>query len=226
MGEYMHKEFPKTVGRNEFWKQIKRTVNGKEVSENDISDIVKQISDNVALNEKDHLLDLGCGNGALASNFFSTVNLYTGVDFSEYLLGVAKEYFNPSNVEYIGDNAENFINKGQNSSAYTKILIYGVMSYFDSNGLIEILTRIKKDFVNVNCVFIGNIPNRSKAKEFYDIRGVVDFDLDDNNSAIGTWWSPEELMKVCNQIGYKAEILYMPASFYGAKYRYDILLKK
>jgi len=25
MSEYIHKEFPKSVGRDEFWKQIKRT---------------------------------------------------------------------------------------------------------------------------------------------------------------------------------------------------------
>ena len=91
----MHKEFPKSVGRDEFWKQIKRTVNGKEVSEEDISNIVKQITNHILPNKEDHLLDLGCGNGALASNFFPSIGQYTGVDFSEYLLGVAQEFFNP-----------------------------------------------------------------------------------------------------------------------------------
>jgi SAM-dependent methyltransferase len=226
MSEYMHKEFPKSVGRDEFWKQIKRTVNGKEVSEEDISNIVKQITNHILPNKEDHLLDLGCGNGALASNFFPSIGQYTGVDFSEYLLGVAQEFFNPENVEYVDDSAENFINNCESPQIYTKILIYGVMSYFGRKGLINILTKIKNDFVNSDCVFVGNIPNKLKAQEFYDNEGVTNFDVEDSKSAIGTWWDPEELIQICNDIGFKVELLYMPDSFYGSKYRFDILLTR
>jgi len=226
MSEYIHKEFPKSVGRDEFWKQIKRTVNGKEVSEEDISNIVNQITNHLHPNERDHLLDLGCGNGALASNFFPSIGQYTGVDFSEYLLGVAQEFFNPENVEYIDDNAENFISNCENPQIYTKILIYGVMSYFGRKGLINILTKIKNDFVSSDFVFIGNIPNKLKAQEFYDNGGVTNFDVDDSKSAIGTWWDPEELIQICNDIGLKVELLYMPDSFYGSKYRFDVLLTR
>ena len=224
MSDFIHKEFPKSVGREEFWKQIKRTVNGKEVSEEDITNIVNQITDHISPNENDHLLDLGCGNGALASNFFSSINKYTGVDFSEYLLGVAQEFFNPINVEYIYDSAENFINNCSSPKIYTKILIYGAMSYFGRGGLIKALTHIKSDFVNTERIFIGNIPNKLKAREFYDNGGVKIFNLEDSNSAIGTWWDPEELTQVCNEIGFKVKLLYMPDSFYASKYRFDILL--
>jgi cyclopropane fatty-acyl-phospholipid synthase-like methyltransferase len=226
MSEYIHKEFPKSVGRDEFWKQIKRTVNGKEVSEEDISNIVKQITNHIKPNKEDHLLDLGCGNGALASNFFPRIGQYTGVDFSEYLLGVAQEFFNPENVEYVDDSAENFINNCESPQIYTKILIYGVMSYFGRKGLINMLTKIKNDFVNSDYVFIGNIPNKLKAQEFYDNGSVTDFDVEDSKSAIGTWWDPEDLILICNDIGFKVELLYMPDSFYGSKYRFDILLTR
>jgi cyclopropane fatty-acyl-phospholipid synthase-like methyltransferase len=224
VSDFIHKEFPKSVGRKEFWKQIKRTVNGKEVSEEDIKHIIKQISDHISPNENDHLLDLGCGNAALASNFFSSIGKYTGVDFSEYLLGVAQEFFNPINVEYVYDSAENFINNCSSPKIYTKILIYGVMSYFGRDGLIKILSNIKSDFVSTERIFIGNIPNKLKAQEFYDNRSVKNFNLEDSKSAIGTWWDPEELTQLCYQIGFKVKLLYMPESFYGSKYRFDILL--
>ena len=100
------------------------------------------------------------------------------------------------------------------------------MSYFLRNDLINIILKINKDFINCERVFIGNIPNRLKAKEFYQKRGVMRFNLDDNKSPIGIWWSPDELIKICNEIGYKTKILYMPDSFYASKYRFDILLTK
>ena len=33
---FMHKEFPKQFSKDDFWSQIKRTVDGKPVSEDDI----------------------------------------------------------------------------------------------------------------------------------------------------------------------------------------------
>ena len=93
MSDYIHKEFPKSVGKKEFWKQIKRTVNGVEVSENDIHMIVEAIRNALNLNKEDHVLDLGCGNAALASKFFGDIHSYSGFDFSDYLLSIAKENF-------------------------------------------------------------------------------------------------------------------------------------
>jgi SAM-dependent methyltransferase len=226
MSEYIHKEFPKTVGRNEFWKQIKRTVNGKEVSEEDISNIVRQINEHMLLNEEDHLLDLGCGNGALASNFFNSIRGYTGVDFSDYLLDVAREFFNSESVNYINDTAEKFVQNCQSPESYSKVLIYGVMSYLGRCGLVGVLSDINRKFTNLDCVFVGNIPNKLKAEDFYAARGVTDFDLEDRKSAIGMWWDPEDLTNLCNDIGFKVELLYMPDRFYGSKYRFDMLLTK
>ena len=73
--DYIHKQHPKTVGKTEFWKQIKRTVNGKEVSDSDIKKIVCAINDALQLNENDYVLDLGCGNAALASYFLPKIGL-------------------------------------------------------------------------------------------------------------------------------------------------------
>jgi len=224
--DYIHKEYPKTVGRKEFWKQIKRTVNDNVVSENDILSIVDQINKYLIFNKKDHLLDLGCGNAALANYFFTSINKYTGVDFSEYLLGVAKEFFNKDNVSYILDEAENFVIKNENSEIYTKILIYGVAAYLKKNSLINILQKIRKEFKNTKKIFIGNLPNKYKAQKFYKNRSVKNYDLNDFQSTIGIWWDPDELKKICNKIGFRSSIIFMPKNFYGSKYRFDILLSK
>ncbi len=216
----------KTVGRTEFWKQIKRTVNGQEVSEQDIQMIVTQVKSHLDLCNDDHLLDLGCGNGALSSYFFGDIREFTGVDFSEYLLGVADEFFHPDKATYINDDVVAFVRSCGTRATFTKVLIYGVMSYLDRESLSEVLTRIGESFRAVSRIFIGNIPNEHMMKRFYSNRGNTDYDSDDPSSPIGVWWKPPELSRICEEAGYEATELRMPEEFYGAGYRFDMLLVK
>ncbi|MDG2113706.1 MAG: hypothetical protein P8N02_13955, partial [Actinomycetota bacterium] len=77
-GNHAHKVYPQQFDRNDFWSQIKRTVNGEPVSEEDIGMIVDQVTGQLQLASADHLLDLGCGNAALAARMFDCIALYTG----------------------------------------------------------------------------------------------------------------------------------------------------
>jgi len=219
-----HKEYPKTVGRTEFWKQIKRTVNGQAVSEQDIRMIVAQVKSHLDLCNDDHLLDLGCGNGALSSHFFGDIREYTGVDFSEHLLGVAEEFFHSDKATYVNDDVGAFVRSRGTCPAYTKVLIYGVMSYFDRERLSDVLALIGESFKMVSRVFIGNIPDEHMAKRFYSNRNNTDYDLEDPSSSIGVWWQPLELSRICKKAGYETTELRMPEEFYGAGYRFDMLL--
>lgn len=223
----MHKEFPKSVERTEFWKQIKRTVNGKPVSDRDIRMILSQIRENMDFNSGDHLLDLGCGNAALASNFFGDIEKYTGVDFSEYLLGVAKEFFMPNkDVVYIENNVLDFVKEEENYNLYSKVLIYGVMAYFTQKEFLEIIHELSTKFTNVKKIFIGQIPDKHKASDFYYEKDNSKFILNDPKSPIGVWWCPEEFYNLCREVGYEVEIVHMPKSFYASKYRFDAVLSK
>lgn len=227
MSDFIHKEYPKTVGETDFWKQIKRTVNGKDVSIEDIQMIVEKIMSNMNFNKNDHLLDFGCGNGALASYFFPEIGKYTGVDFSEYLLSIANKYFKPNNdVNYIENNVTDFIDEERYVDVYSKVLVYGVMSYFSREELYGTLEKIARDYVNVEKIYIGNIPNKDKAKDFFSNRNILDYDLNDPKTPIGMWWIPEDLLMICNEIGFEASVLFMPDNFYGAKYRFDLLLNR
>ena len=55
--------------------------------------IVNAINSGLNIEADDNLLDLGCGNAALASRLFPLINKYVGLDFSRYLLKVAKDNF-------------------------------------------------------------------------------------------------------------------------------------
>lgn len=225
--DYMHKEYPKRFDRTSFWEQIKRTVNGKPVSEQDINMIVDQIKRSLKPRSSDNLLDLGCGNAALASYIFECVDGYYGVDFSEYLIGVAREFFgNQRSTHYYCDDIVSFSNSFLNPEVIDKVLIYGVISYLPKQEVEQLITTISERFCSCQRVFIGNVPSREYADAFFKRRAVEDYQLDDPKSAIGVWWTPEEFEEIGGCRGFDVEILTMPESFYGAGYRFDVLMTR
>ena len=62
-----YKHYPKTLAPDDLWGQVRRTIHGKPVSEEQIAMIVAAIRERLALAPDDVLLDLACGNGALGS---------------------------------------------------------------------------------------------------------------------------------------------------------------
>ena len=92
-GAYIHKEHPKSCAADDFWGQVSRTVNGVPVGDDQINMIVNSIRTALQFETDDVLLDLGCGNGALSKYVFLQCSSILGVDFSEYLVSVAKDNF-------------------------------------------------------------------------------------------------------------------------------------
>lgn len=223
---YHHKEHPKTVGRREFWKQIKRTVNGKEVSKNDILAITAAVKKGLLFDKNDNLLDLGCGNAALASYFLNSINLYHGVDFSEYLLEIAQEYFHVA-------GKTSFQNLDLNESPLSiakiehsnKVLIYGAFSYL-TVSTVQRLSDYLTSQTQIERMFIGNIPNIKKAKAFYAKRNISQYELLNHKSAIGIWWEPNDLASIFQKNQCSTKISKMPTNFYASEYRFDLIVSR
>ena len=55
--------------------------------------ILKAVQMNLEIFPSDCLLDIGCGNGALSSLIATVPTQLVGVDNSEYLIFIAKEFF-------------------------------------------------------------------------------------------------------------------------------------
>lgn len=224
----IHKDYPKSVERDDFWGQIKRTVNGQPVSEKDIQKIINVIQSNLKLDKnRSHLLDLGCGNAALASYLFPRVKAYTGVDFSEYLIGVAKEFFSDPKVnEYVISDISGFLNAPHQKDHYTEVLCYGVMAYLSRTELDEMLQILADEYPSVKGVFVGNIPDLDKASDFYAKRKITDYDVNDYTSAIGVWWTKKNIGALALKAGWNFTISKMDSDFYASEYRFDLLLTR
>jgi cyclopropane fatty-acyl-phospholipid synthase-like methyltransferase len=225
--DYIHKEFPKTCDPEDFFGQVKRTINGKPVPQEQIDMIVSSIDTHLGLAPQDALLDIGCGNGALSVLFFDKIAYFTGVDFSEYLIEVAKKHFEkaPDYLFHLSDAVE-FLEKLTPVERYTKALCYGVFSYFTPEMAQQALGLLHTRYPNLARVYIGNLPDKDRAKAFF-YEGI-DYQplLHDAQSAIGYWRSQEEFAELADGCGWACQFIQMPEGFYAAHYRYDVLLTR
>lgn len=222
-----YKEFPKSCDPNDFWGQVRRTINGKPITQDQIDMIVATIEQNLIFDPKDILFDIGCGNGALSVLFFNKISGLVGIDYSEYLISVAIKHFEkkPNYTFHLGD-AFDFIQSASDKDRFTKALCYGVFSYFENEKAQEILKNLSQTFPNLEKVYIGNLPDKDRANMFY----YKDIDyvplLGDNETCIGIWRSKDEMRMLAESSGWDIEFIQMPTEFFASHYRYDALLRR
>jgi SAM-dependent methyltransferase len=225
--DYIHKEYPKTCAPDDFWGQVKRTVNGVAVSQTQINMIIAAIREGLYLDKRDTLLDIGCGNGALSRYFFNNCNQLLGVDFSEYLISVAKANFEkqPSYI-FKEIDAVSYVESEVEAGRFTKALCYGCLPYLCVKDAEYILRKISERFVNVTTIYVGNLPDKARAHLFYKERTDLSGVLDDNTSPLGIWRSKGEMAELAFATGWSAKFHNMSDDFYAAHYRYDAILSR
>ena len=225
--KFDHNKHAKSCAPDDFWGQIRRTVLGTSVSDEQINMITEAIQKALHLKSDDKLLDLACGNGALSRRFFDSIAEYQGVDFSEHLISVAKENFErlPS-YQFLTMGAAEYVHQEINSESFTKVLCYGSFSYFSSADAVEVLRTLYDKFNNVETVFIGNLPDKERATLFYKEKQTSVDELMDNESQIGIWRSQDEFLQLAGSVGWNVHFSVMPEKYYAGYYRYDVLLSR
>lgn len=225
--KFDHDEYAKTRAPDDFWGQVRRTVQGKPVSEEQIKMIVATIKSNLALKPGDILLDLACGNGALSYLLFDACTEYQGVDLSECLITVAKKNFEAlPHYRFTIQGAEEYVRQEPKPERFTKALCYGSFQYFPASDAAEVLRKLFEKFSNVQTVFIGNLPDKDRATEFYKENSPTIDELRDCYSQIGIWRTRDEFADLARNFGWKVKFSTMPAEFYASHYRYDALLSR
>ncbi len=226
--EFNHDEHARSCERDDFWGQIRRTVNGVAVDEDQIKLIIDSIVKAMKLNVNDTILDICCGNGALSSRVSQNVCNIIGIDNSEYLISVAKEYFeNVPTLVFHKSEIKDFMQNAQiGMSNINKILCYGSISYLNSSIIRQTFNSINAYLPSASHFFIGNIPEKSKAKHFFKRGNQNEFDLESHTTSIGKWWERDEVNELAKKYSWKCDIKAMPEHFYGSTYRFDALLTR
>ena len=220
-----YKEYPKTLDPDDLWGQVRRTVNGKPVSEAQIALIVAAIRDGLQFSKEDIVLDLACGNGALSSYFFADCCSLHGVDFSPYLIEVATKRFQvPGKSTFMVDDAVHYVQKEPDADRFTKALCYGSFAFFTEADAQQVLRGLRNRFVNVTRLFIGNVPDRDRAHLFYPPGTDYTSELKDHAAQIGIWRSKAEFHALAAEEGWELTPSLTPPEYYAAHYRFDALL--
>ena len=105
------------------------------------------------ISESDTVLDIGCGNGALAYDVAMKAKKVVGIDLSEKNISISKNKFSRENIEYIHGNALTDLPNEQ----FDVIILSNVLEHIDKR--VEFLTSLK----NLAPKFLIRVPmlNRS-----------------------------------------------------------------
>lgn len=224
--KFDHDAYAKLRAPDDFWGQVRRTVNGVPVSADQINMIVNSIRSELDLKMDDTLLDIACGNGALSHLLFDSCSKYFGVDLSEYLISVAKGNFEAlPNYQFMQKGAAEYVRSEALPEKFSKVLCYGSFQYFPAADAAEVLRILYDKFSNVQSVFIGNLPDKDRAAEFYKKQPDTD-ELADCHSQIGIWRTHGEFSQLARDAGWNVKFSTMPAGFYCSYYRYDVRLSR
>lgn len=221
-----HDEYAKTRAPDDLWGQVRRTVQGVPVSDEQIKMIVDTIRSALDIKQDDTLLDIACGNGALSQRLFDSCSEYLGIDLSGHLISVAKANFEAlPHYQFLQQGAAEYVRSEYMPARFSKVLCYGSFPYFPAADASEVLRTLFEKFSNVQSVFIGNLPDKDRAAEFYKKEPNVE-ELADCCSQIGIWRTRSEFTKLASDAGWHVKLSTMPAGFYASYYRYDALLSR
>jgi cyclopropane fatty-acyl-phospholipid synthase-like methyltransferase len=224
--KFDHDAYAKSRDPNDFWGQVRRTVQGVPVSDDQIKMIVDVIHSELDIKPNDILLDIACGNGALSHFLFQSCAGYLGVDLSEHLISIAKANFEAlPNYQFMHQEALEYVRAESLPEKFSKVVCYGSFPYFPAIDAVEVLRILFEKFSNVQNVFIGNLPDKDLAVNFYKRQPNTE-ELADCFSQIGIWRTQHEFAELATNAGWKVKFSTMPDRFYSSYYRYDVLLSR
>lgn len=222
---YDYEEYPKTLAPDDFWGQVRRTINGERPPEDQIQMIVAAIREGLALEPGDQVVDLACGNGALTDRYAAGCASVRGVDLSRYLISVAKANFeHPPHASFMVGDAGDYVRTEPEPARFTKAVCYGSFQLFSVETAALVLETLRRRFTGLRRVYLGNCPDRKRANVFYPEGKDYRADLDDPTSPIGIWRSQEQMRELAERTGWHARFHQMPSAFHWGHYRYDVIL--
>ena len=223
-------KFPEQFNEEEFIKQVGKTVKGQPISQEQLDRLILDLAQKLNLKEADWVLDLCCGNGLITSAIAKKCQYTVGVDFSQPLIEVARQYHSQKNINYAQLSVLDLTGENLDvSRPFTKIYMYEGLQYFQENQLSALLETILPLASEQVIMLLAGIPDLSRIWAFYDTperRREYELRKSQGTEAIGTWWDKSFIRQVCSQYGLQCEFLPQHELSHTAHYRFDARIQK
>jgi SAM-dependent methyltransferase len=212
---------------DDFQGQVMRSLHGRSAGADQVAMIVDAIEERLDISPHDVLLDLCCGNGAVTDPIFARCRGGLGVDFTPYLIEVAKTNFErlPDRAYSLADALE-FVETTEDTKRFTKALCYGAFQCLPESKAIGVLAALHGRFPNLQRIFIGNLPDLNRAGLFFEGNIPSPEELKRHDTRVGIWRTEQEIAKLAAESGWRPEVSRMPSAFFAAHYRFDAALTR
>ena len=200
----------------------------------DFEKIANDIIAKVHFESNDIILDLCCGNAALARIISKSCKEIHGVDHSARLIETAKQIKEEENLSNLHLHLSDAMNIDElfKEDFFDKSYCYFSFQYFDKEKrelLLEKLSRITKQN---GIIFLGDIPDRTRRWNFYPTKlkfyreklsRLIKFK--EGECDLGWWIDPKEIVEWCKRRKLAASILPQDKSLPHSHYRFDVLIR-
>jgi ubiquinone/menaquinone biosynthesis C-methylase UbiE len=220
----------------------------------DFEKIAADIMAKIHFEPDDVVLDLCCGNAALAKIISKTCKEIHGVDFSEKLIEAAKTSLAPrrgeltgtssppSGLPEVGSEAREGvlhlhlsdainIDKLFKKDFFDKAYCYFSFQYFDKNKRELLLAKLSRITKRGGCIFLGDIPDKNRMwnfyespKKYYREKFSRLLQFKEGECDLGWWIDPAEIVGWCDKHKLKASIIPQDKNLPHAHYRFDVLI--
>jgi SAM-dependent methyltransferase len=221
----LYDDYARTCDPGDLLGQVRRTIGGQPVDENQVEMIVEALLLYLELKPDDILLDLCCGNGLLTNRVFERCAGGVGVDMGEYLISIARKHFEKTPCrKYVVSDVESFVDNELEPERFTKALCYASFAYLSNESAGRVLNALRHRFHNITRLVLGNLPDKAMSRAFFDAKSYVDGIEDDHETVLGRWRTETEVKQLAEAAGWKIKISRMAQGYYAAHYRFDALL--
>lgn len=188
-----------------------------------IKQAAQHIEELLEISAGDKVLDVCCGNGMITAEIASKCAEINGVDFSQNLISQAKELH--LGIEFDQQDAMNLLLP----ETFDKIYLAFSFQYFDSyeKGKM-VISKLKQHARPGANILLTDIPDKMKWGKFYNTILKKLYYLKHRitgNYTMGKFWSEEELLRICNELGLEGTLISQPSSMPYSYYRFDFLIK-
>jgi len=200
----------------------------------DFKKIAEDIIEKVHFEPADIVLDLCCGNAALARYVSGVCTEIHGVDHSEYLIQSAEKLKLKETISNLKLHLYDAMNIDTlfRENFFDKAYCYFSFQYFDEKKRELLLAKLSRITKKNGLIFLGDIPDKTRMWNFYESRKkfyrekfsrLLQFKAGECD--LGWWIDPAEIVRWCDKHKLHASVLSQDEKLPHAYYRFDILIE-